>query len=404
MNKYWLNTSFIYLFIVALLGTILRLTGVTSLGINYNYFLHAHSHIAFLGWLYNTLFVILIYTFLLPEQRANKYLIQFWLTQLANIGMLISFPLQGYGLYSISFSTLHILISYWFAYSFLKNANSNQENFNKHGSSFKFIKVSLFFMLLSSLGPFSLGPVIARTGTGSELYYNIIYFYLHFQYNGWFSFAVIGLFLRMLENNHIAFSEKKVEKFYHLMLLSSIPTYLLSVLWTKPPDKIYIIAGAAALIQLLALMVFFSIIADIKIQLKRQLNNWVYFLLSFSLFSLSAKVVLQLITSLPYFADLAYQIRGFTIGYLHLVLVGFISMFLFAFLIENGNFDLNKITKAGLLLFISGFVASEIIIFTQAIFTWLLQNLIPHYFSSLFYVSLLILCGTALLIKPLRKV
>lgn len=406
MNKYWLNTSFIYLFIVALLGTILRLTGITTLGINYNHFLHAHSHIAFLGWLYNTLFIIFIYTFLNPKQRANNsYRLQFWLTQAANVGMLLSFPIQGYGLYSISFSTLHIFISFWFAYSFLQDANSNPENFSRNYWSFKFIKIALAFMILSSLGPFSLGPIIATTGTGSELYYNAIYFYLHFQYNGWFSFAVIGLFFRILENKQIFISEKKVKIFYRLMLLSCVPAYLLSVLWTKPPIGIYVIAKSAALIQSLGLIVLLSIIVGIKDKLKTELNKWGYFLLSFSFFVYSIKIVLQLTTSFPYFADLAYQIRGFTIGYLHLVLIGYISIFLFAFLIENGIFYLNKTTKTGLTFFISGFVMSEIIIFAQAIFAWLAQNMIPHYYSLLVCVSLLMVLGTALLINnsPIQK-
>jgi len=44
----------LYFFVaIALLGLILRTIPVYDLGINFTNFLHAHSHVAFLGWLHS---------------------------------------------------------------------------------------------------------------------------------------------------------------------------------------------------------------------------------------------------------------------------------------------------------------------------------------------------------------
>lgn len=399
MNRSWLNISLIFLFVAAFLGSLLRLMSFQSVGINYSFLLHAHSHIAFLGWLYNVLFVILLYAFISGEEAKKKsYRNIFWVIQAANLGMLFSFPVQGYGPVSISFSTLHILASFLFTYRFLKDAGANPDNSGKHYLSFRFIKAASFFMVLSTLGPLSLGPIIQLTGSGSNLYYNAIYFYLHFQYNGWFSFAVLGLFFWTLENKKNNFSIKQGKLFYTLMLISCIPACLLSFLWTKPHPVVYVTASVAAIVQLAAFFIFLTFLTRIKLQWKEPLSKWEHFLIFFSLFSFGIKVVLQAMTSLPYFADLAYTIRDFTIGYLHLVFIGFITFFLFAFLIRYGELRLSSIGRTGLFLFSSGFVISELILFVQGILIWQAHSLFPYFAPVLFFFSLLVLAGSLFLI------
>ena len=149
MNRTWLNISFLYLFVIAVLGGLLRLMAFVPTGLNYSNLLHTHSHIAFLGWIYNILFTIIIYSFLKPEKQKKKtYSVIFWLTQIANLGMLFSYPFQGYGAVSISFTTMHIFCSYAFAFYFLKDAKSSSDNYSKHKLQFSFIKAAIFFMKL----------------------------------------------------------------------------------------------------------------------------------------------------------------------------------------------------------------------------------------------------------------
>src|SRR5690606_18743038 len=109
-----------YLVLVALLGLLLRWMLVEPvMWLNYRNILHAHSHVALLGWLYCAFFGALLYAYKPQTEKQRKsFKLQFWLTQASVQGMLLAFPVQGYGLFSITFSTMHILLTYWFAWSF----------------------------------------------------------------------------------------------------------------------------------------------------------------------------------------------------------------------------------------------------------------------------------------------
>lgn len=378
----------------------MRLMAFVPVSLNYNNLLHTHSHIAFLGWIYNILFTIFIYAYLEPEkQKKKRYSIIFWLTQVSNIGMLLSYPFQGYGAISITFTSMHIFCSYAFAYYFLKDSKSNSDNYTKYKLSFRFIKAAVFFMVFSSLGPFALGPIIAKTGSGSDLYFNAIYFYLHFQYNGWFTFAAAGLFFWLLENFQISFSRSNTTLFFKLMVIACFPTFFLSVLWIKPENSIYLISGAGALMQLIALFILLVVVKSIFRKLKEKIAGWAYFLFIFSFLSFSMKIIFQMASAFPVLAEIAFQIRNFIISYLHIVFIGFVSFFLIAFLISKNEFLLSKWYKTGLVLFVSGFIASEALLYIQGI--GILSNLyvLPAYTRMLFWVSMPMVIGTVFLIR-----
>ena len=55
-------------------------------------------------------------------------------------------------------------------------------------------KAAIFFNVISSIGTFYLAYMMASKHFVQDLYLSSIYYYLHFQYNGWFIFACIGLF------------------------------------------------------------------------------------------------------------------------------------------------------------------------------------------------------------------
>ena len=111
-------------FVAALLGLALRYFFVQPMGVNYRFLTHAHSHIAMLGWVYLMLFVLFVQYFV-PEKKPI-YTKLFWITQFAVLGMLFSFPFQGYAAVSITFSTLHIFCSYYFAYLIFKNHKNHK--------------------------------------------------------------------------------------------------------------------------------------------------------------------------------------------------------------------------------------------------------------------------------------
>jgi hypothetical protein len=407
LKRNWLLTALLNLVIIAMLGLLLRWTFVAPVaGLNYKYLLHAHSHVALLGWLYPVLFIALIHTYL-PASFRNKavYSWQFWLAQGTVLGMLLSFPVQGYCAVSITFSTAHILLTYWFIYRFLRDANAANVSIGKYSLSFRFVKAALFFLALSSLGPWAMGPIMATGHSGTELYYNAIYFYLHFLYNGWLTFAVLGLLFWLLETHQISFNRNYSLLFFRLMFWACLPAYLLSVLWIKLGAIIYLVSGFAALAQVVALVILVAIVWPIRKQPLSLFGTWSRTIVLLSATAFVLKTLMQFSTAFPYMADLVYNIRHFIIGYLHLVLIGFVSFFIIAFCVQQGWLHFRStISRWGIGLFIVGFISSEALLFLQGIFYWAGAGTIPNYNQMLFGVSIFLPSGALLfLIAQLRK-
>ncbi len=117
MPSFWFRIALGNFFIAALLGLTLRFAFIQEIPFfKFKNILHAHSHVAMLGWLYLGLYGLVVCYFVPNEQAAPKFYTRlFWLTQISVLGMLFSFPFQGYGPVSIAFSTLHIFCAYAFA-------------------------------------------------------------------------------------------------------------------------------------------------------------------------------------------------------------------------------------------------------------------------------------------------
>lgn len=390
----WVRLSFLYLLLVGVLGCLLRWIVFAPVeGVNFRYFLHAHSHVAFLGWVFNAFFAALIFAYI--PTKAKSYSVLFWLLQVAVLGMLITFPLQGYAAASITFSTAHIFLSYWFAGKFLLDT----KNIQNGSVSILFIRWSLFFMVLSSLGPFALGAIMAQGLAGTPLYQLAIYFYLHFQYDGWFSFAAFGLFFWLYETNGITYNKVYAEVFFWLMVAACLPAYTLSTLWTQPNLWVYIVGFISATMQIIALIYLFIIIKNSTKQLQTILLHWTRALLTFSFAAFILKIVLQFASAFPSVADLAYRVRNFTIGYLHIVFIGFITVFLIGWFIHTGLLKINTRTaKTGIIIFLVGFIFSEAIIFLQPLLLMTGFGILPFGHQLLFLISLLMPTGTAMFI------
>lgn len=391
----WAKISLFYFFLVALLGCLLRFLIIFPIdGLNFKNFLHSHSHVAFLGWIFNALFAALIYAYI--PAKETEYKGMFIMLQLSVLGMMISFPIQGYAAVSIIFSTLHILLSYWFTYKFLKHAKRSGQN--RKAFSWKFIAVALFFMVISSFGPFGLGAIMAK-GLSGTVYYNLsIYFYLHFQYNGWFSFGVLGLFFWFLEKHQFHYNSKQAGAFFWLMAISCVPSYALSAFWIQPPLWVYSLGFLSAILQVIALAYLMLIIYDIRIQLKSRLMPMVYKLMFFSLAAFGLKVVLQMASAVPYVAELAYKLRNFTLGYLHLVFIGFVSVFLLAWFVQEKIFIIkNQELRSGLVIFLIGFIGSEAIVFLQPLLILFGWGIMPLGNEGLFVISLFMPLGLGIL-------
>ena len=237
-----------YFLLAAILGLFLRAFFTGEIAINYKFILHTHSHIALLGWVYLALTTLLYKLFLGTLEQDTKYSNIFWFTQASLLGMLLTFPFQGYALLSIIFSTLFLFASYWFTVFFLKNTPIGLRKTN----SFKCIRASLFYLVFSSIGPWALGAIMNILGPESVWYRLAIYFYLHFLYNGWMIMALIGLALYVIEQHQIGISDRVFGRFYWSINLAIFLSFFLSTLFATPPLMFYIVGGVGALLQLVA--------------------------------------------------------------------------------------------------------------------------------------------------------
>ncbi|WP_163377769.1 hypothetical protein [Cyclobacterium sp. SYSU L10401] len=73
MKKFWILLSFSNFLIAALFGLVLRAAFVWEINwMEYRNLLHAHSHLAMLGWVYMGIFAFFCYRFV-PASKFKTY-------------------------------------------------------------------------------------------------------------------------------------------------------------------------------------------------------------------------------------------------------------------------------------------------------------------------------------------
>ena len=348
---------------IALLGLVLRLIPLVSLGITYSYILHAHSHTAFLGWLHGAFIALVSFIFLKDKLQTLQFKILYWFTIFNVAGIYISFIIQGYKLFSILFLSLFLVATYWFLIYFFKN----KSGIETYPATFRFVRAGLWLQFLSSLSPWSLGAVIKLLGKKSDFYKFDIFYYLHFQYNGWFLFATIGLTLYLLERRHITLPVSKVNWLYRFMLIAVFLGYFSNTLWANPGWFFNLLALTGAMAEIAAFFVLLLILKRYYRYLRHTITEFSYRILTFVLIMFMTKTVLQFMVSFPYYAALTYKIRDFVIGYLHLIMLGIFSPFLLVLAYE---LQFIKLKKMFFKTFFTGFLLTETVIFLRAVLLW----------------------------------
>lgn len=354
MRKYY-SIPLLFFLLAALMGLFLRWQFVEPTpGIHFTYFVHGHSHVMFLGWVFNVLYLFSVEDHI-DLRRQKGYIRLFVFLQLLVLAMMVSFPIQGYGAFSIIFSTAHTLAVMIFIPMFLRHSPGPST------ASRWFLKAAWIFFFISTLGPFALGYLMA-SGTGNTVWNNFsIYYYLHFQYNGFFLFGILSLLFRFLEQQNIAFSQARMKAFGKWMAAACIPAYFLSVLFAKPDEVFYWLGAAGATIQLLAVILFAGEMLRIAHQLKASINPMLVGTGYFIMIAFVLKLLLQMASAHPVVAEFAFSLRPVVIAYLHLVLVGIISLFILGWYIQRG-FMRERMARAGLFALITGFLGSEIVL------------------------------------------
>lgn len=386
--RIWTRWALGFFLVASLLGLTMRAFYVVEIPlVEYRHILHAHSHLALLGWGFMMLMGGMIFAVDVRGDYVQKY--GWWSVALviSLIGMLLSFPVQGYGSVSISFSTLFLLVSYGIIFQFWKSIKSKTNT-----PGLRLIRWALIGYLISTLGLWALGPVTVTLGRMHELYFMTIQWFLHFQLNAWFVLGVFGLL--------VFFAEKRGFKILisgtqEIVLLGSILlTYALVITWADPSPVFFWVNSLAVLLQAVAYFVLIQRIWKVlpSLRLLRFVRGMIYL----ALLSLVAKAFLQILLVFPSVAIISYTIRMYVIGFLHLVLLGAMSFGLAALAMAEGRISLSPLSRIGWGLVALGFVGSELLLFGQGTMVWLALGYFSGYHTVLFILSILFPLGLSL--------
>src|SRR5699024_2489326 len=318
--------TFFFFFLTAFTGVWMRLYPIIpNISLPYKHVLHGHSHLAILGWTFLSVVIIFLTIYwhkLKSKTEAKALIITLFLVTLT---MFLTFLYQSYGLYSIIMSTVHIFIEYW-TVSFIYRSVKRIHTIPK-GSKLFFYS-SLISLVIYSIGPFSLG-YISSVGLKETFWFDIaIYFYLHFQYNGWLFLFLIGLFLILLDNRKISIHQPLLRLGFWIYVIALFPNFFASVLWVDHHSIVSTLAAIGTVGQWIAIISILISFLRARKSLLKQKSNVPRIMLGIIFFILFAKSTMELGLITPGLASLVFETRSVIIGYLHLTLLGFISIFI----------------------------------------------------------------------------
>jgi hypothetical protein len=399
MFSRWLRISLFNLMLVAFLGVILRYKILFSLPfLDQKHLLHAHSHFAFSGWVSQVLMVLMVSA--LSRQKGalvlHKYNWLLYANLISAFGMLVFFTLQGYSLLSILFSTLSIITSWIFAYIYWKDLNQLPVKTVSH----YWFKAALIFNALSAMGAFSLAFMMANKVVHQNWYLLSVYFFLHFQYNGWFLFACMGLLMDKIQG--LFPDQRPLKQLFRLFLWACAPAYFLSALWLNLPVWLYVLVVAAALAQAYAWVQMLQQLRFVRPALKALLGPTTSALLMLSAVAFTVKLALQLGSTIPSLSQLAFGFRPIVIGYLHLILLGVITLFLLGYIFSNRRIPLEKNQRLAIGIFTAGVILNELLLMIQGVAA-MTYTLVPGINELLLLTAFILFSGMLWLNFGIRK-
>ncbi len=381
--------SVISLFVVAILGTLMRY----KIAFSFPFFdqknlLHAHSYFAFTGWISHFLYCGLA-SIVLKYVATKRYNILITANLILAAGMLIAFVIQGYKAVSIAFSTGAILVGVLFAIQLIGDWRKIKVAHPSRNWSI----AAVLLNIIASAGPLFLAYMIFTHTTMHKPYLGSVYYYLHFQYSGWFFFAAMAMAVESIKD--------KVEilnKYFLIFALTVIPTFFLSILWANLPLWLYIITVVATFVQLIAWYhLLFKHFKEVNNYLKSNFPSWVRLLCYSAILAISIKFLLQAISVIPSLSQLVFGIRPIVIAYLHLVLLGVYTLFFLAYLVMHNYLESKPVVRYATTAFLFGVILNEMLLAVQG-FAAFFYIPIPYVNEFLLLAAFILLTGSGALV------
>ena len=358
----------------------------------------AHSHFAFYGWITQIIYVLIIRYLhgILSEQQLKKYHTLLVVNAIAAFVMIPSFIYNGYYWASIAASTVALLTSFAFFFFLLMDLKGKQDLVKP------WLIGGLFFAVISSVGVFGLSYMMSSGNMTQNLYLASTYYYLHFQYNGFFIFTCIGLLLHSLREIGAEISEKDNKLIFWLMFIGCVIGFGLSVLWMKMPLWIFVAIILGTIAQTIGSVKLYMVLKKNWPKLVLNFSALQRFVLMYVGFAFFAKIVLQLGSTIPVLSQFAFGFRNVVIAYLHLILLMCVSAFLINQILATNVFKMTKPVTTGLKLLLLGIFLNEAVLGLMGIFS-IKYISIPYTPQILLVVSLLMLVSLGIILVNLKK-
>ncbi len=379
----WMGVAVVFFLIASVFGLTMRFLFVGELPfeVRYKYLLHAHSHVALMGWAFTVVSGALLFLFTPAASSLNLYKGVLAGSAVAGLGMAVAFPLQGYGAWSIGFSTLHLLMAYVFAYGFVRDLRSEVQD-----DAAKLARWGVYWMLISTAGLWAIGPVTAVLGKLHPLYFMCVQFFLHFQLNGWLTFGVLALLMRHLAGNGQPLQLPR-HAFWALQL-SLLLTYALSVTWSNPIPALFFFNSLGVVLQAVAFYLTLSPVVR-ALSLSWGHADWKKWVLLAGLGCIVLKVLVHVAVALPAVATISYTIKNFVIGFIHLVVIGSVSLSVAGVLLTRGLLPDGPVARYGWQMLLAAFIVTELLLMGQGLLLWMGLGFLANYHLVLFLASIL---------------
>lgn len=173
-----LSLSHAHLIVVLVTGCLIRLQWFHPdwSWFDARFMIHAHSHLALIGWLFPTLMMAAF------ESVGKRFRVS-GLFHATVAAMFAAFVIQGYGTASIALSS--VLLA-WVSVDGVRFLLTTK---NGPASRKRVWTLAVIAMLLSNIGPFALA---GGAFMGPEWIRGWVTFYLHLQFSGWVAIAVMA--------------------------------------------------------------------------------------------------------------------------------------------------------------------------------------------------------------------
>lgn len=398
-STFWLKLAVFNFLLIAFIGVLMRYKILYSFPfLDQKNLQQAHSHFAFYGFITHTLYVLMVKY--LQKINSTAHLKKYdWLINgnlVASFAMLLLFTYGGYFWASIVASSVALLISFVYAFYFYQDSKA------KTDLSLKWFRAGLFFALLSSAGIFTLSYMKSGGNVSRDLFLASEYYYLHFQYNGFFSFACIGLLLYAIREVGGIISDRTNNLIFWLMFAGCLLGFGLSVLWLHVPIYLYILIVFAAIAQTVGAVLLFQMIKKNWVSLVLKWSPMQRFVLLFVGLAFFVKILLQLGSTVPAMSQFAFGFRTIVIAYLHLVLLMCIATFLLNQILATNQFLIIPNTLLGLKFYLAGTFLTELVLGIMGMLSIKYISL-PFSNEMLLLFSTLVFVGLLLIFFNLQK-